>query len=223
MDRIKIAAIVLSATLSTSCSAKVENSVSIGSGLSGSGNSKTELRKLEPYHAVELDLPAELGIKVGSDKEASITTDDNLLSHITSKVTDGKLRITSDTNINDMHNLKIVLQTSKLDSIKINGAGKVSVGGLSGGNLNVSCDGAADLNASGKLDEFDASLNGAGSVNAPDLQAKKVKVSVNGAGSAVVNASDELNASITGAGSVKYKGDPKVQQQITGVGTVEKM
>jgi hypothetical protein len=43
-----------------------------------------------------------------------------------------------------------------------------------------------------------------------------------GAGSAVVNVSEVLEAKISGAGSVEYIGDPTVHQEVSGVGRVSK-
>jgi hypothetical protein len=45
---------------------------------------------------------------------------------------------------------------------------------------------------------------------------------VEGAGNAVVQTSDALDATLSGAGNVQYIGDPKVTQNVTGVGVVHK-
>jgi hypothetical protein len=223
MSKPQVLVTIVFAGALTACSANIESSDSSGTGLTGSGKMQTEARKLETYHAIQLDLPADLSVTVGTEGDAQIETDDNILPHITTKVSDGKLRIASDTSLNNMHNLKIGLKTSKLDELAVNGAGKVSLDGMSGGKLKISSNGASTITASGKLDLLDAELNGAGSISAANLSAKDAKVNMNGAGTAEVNASDNLDASITGAGNIKYKGDPKLNQRITGIGNIQKM
>jgi hypothetical protein len=217
-----IAASIFFASSISACSSNIEKSASSET-VTGTGKSKSETRKVGAFHAIDIDLPATLIVKVGSDGDMTVETDETVLPHITTKVEDGKLRITSDTNIQSMHELKISVNTSKLDDLKVDGAGKISLDGFSGGKLNVESDGASTITANGKLDKFDASLNGAGDVHAGGLEAKKAKVSITGAGNAEVNASEQLDASITGAGNIKYKGDPKIHQQINGVGNISKL
>lgn len=227
MSKLQVLVTVILSSAITACSSStsVETSSSTGDsgGIRGSGKPQSETRKLESYHQIQVDLPVNLNVAVGSEGDAQIETDDNLLPHITTTVSDGKLRIASDTNIQNMHNLKIDLKTSKLDELSVNGAGKVSMDGFSGGNLKLSSDGAATIIASGSVDKLDATLNGAGTISAANLAAKQGSVSITGAGNADVNASESLDAAITGAGIIKYKGDPKLNQRVTGVGTITKM
>src|SRR6266568_1526911 len=66
-----------------------------------------------------------------------------------------------------------------------------------------------------------AKLSGASDLKARALQARVVQISITGAGSAVVNATDTLRVAITGAGDVTYFGNPKtVEKHITGAGSI---
>lgn len=223
--QVLVTIILSSAITACSSTSSVETSSSIGdsTGINGSGKLQSETRKLENYHQIEVGLPANLNVTIGSDGDAQVETDDNLLPHITTTVSNGKLNIASDTNIQNVHNLKIELKTSKLDELSVKGAAKVSLEGFSGGNLKLSSNGAATINASGKLDKLDANLKGAGTINAANLAVKEGTVSITGAGNAELNASESLDAAITGAGVIKYKGDPKLKQRVTGVGTITKI
>ena len=53
------------------------------------------------------------------------------------------------------------------------------------------------------------------------MAAKQATVHSSGVGSAVVNASDKLDATVSGVGSVEYLGSPQVQQSVSGVGSVK--
>ena len=54
------------------------------------------------------------------------------------------------------------------------------------------------------------------------MESGRVEIGVEGTGSAVVNASEELDAKVGGAGSVEYVGDPTVKEDVSGVGRVSK-
>jgi hypothetical protein len=59
-------------------------------------------------------------------------------------------------------------------------------------------------------------------LQAGDLMAQDVEISVTGAGKADVYASNLLRAAITGAGNVSYHGNPKsVEKKIAGAGKIE--
>ncbi len=74
----------------------------------------------------------------------------------------------------------------------------------------------------GKADEQEINILGSGTYQAKDLESKVVKINVAGAGSAIVNVSEELDAEISGVGSVEYIGDPTVKQDVNGAGQVGK-
>ncbi len=74
----------------------------------------------------------------------------------------------------------------------------------------------------GKADEQEINILGSGTYQAQNLRSKESTIDVAGAGSAVVNVSEELDAEISGVGSVEYIGDPTVKQDVNGAGQVSK-
>ncbi len=78
------------------------------------------------------------------------------------------------------------------------------------------------MRAGGEADEQEIDISGSGDYRAEGLDSKLVKIGVSGAGSAIVNASEELDANVSGAGSVEYVGDPTVEQDVSGAGRVSK-
>ena len=82
--------------------------------------------------------------------------------------------------------------------------------------------GGVKLEFDGVADELDASLSGAGYLDAINLKTRKTDFSIEGVGAGSVYATDELNTSISGVGKIRYKGDPKVFKNIEGIGIVSK-
>ena len=81
-------------------------------------------------------------------------------------------------------------------------------------------EGGVKFELDGIAGELDASISGAGYIDASDLKTKKTDIKVEGVGGGSVYATEELNATIQGVGKIKYKGDPKVYKNIEGVGLV---
>jgi hypothetical protein len=89
-------------------------------------------------------------------------------------------------------------------------ANKVKVVGQ--GGVKLEFDGVADL--------LDATLSGAGYLDAIDLKTKETDIRIEGVGAGSVYATDILNATISGVGKIRYKGEPKVNKKIEGIGLV---
>jgi hypothetical protein len=76
--------------------------------------------------------------------------------------------------------------------------------------------------AHGKANDQQVTVSGVGSYDGSDFATKTAKVNVSGVGSAIVNASDTLDATVSGVGNIEYLGNPKVTSHVSGVGTVKK-
>ncbi|WNJ18544.1 head GIN domain-containing protein [Pontibacter sp. G13] len=111
------------------------------------------------------------------------------------------------------------LQTDRL-CIKFSGASEADLD-IEADNLEVHMSGASDMNLSGSADQMEIKASGAGEIQAKDLQAEHVQVSVSGAGSVSVYASESLQASASGAGNVTFRGNPsQISQHVSGAGSI---
>ncbi len=86
--------------------------------------------------------------------------------------------------------------------------------------MTITIGGTGTVKISGETDSQAVFVTGSGEYRAEDLRSKEAKVAVAGAGSAVVKASDSLDAKVSGAGSVEYIGDPTVDQDVSEAGRV---
>jgi hypothetical protein len=87
-------------------------------------------------------------------------------------------------------------------------------------NVKLIGQGGVKIEFDGVANELDASLSGAGYLEAIDLKTKKIDVKIEGVGAGSVYATEELNATISGIGKIRYKGEPKVFKKIEGIGLV---
>jgi hypothetical protein len=93
---------------------------------------------------------------------------------------------------------------------------------LKANRLDVIGDGGVKFEFDGIANELNASLAGAGYLDATDLKTKKCDFKIEGIGAGCVNVSETLNASISGIGKIRYKGDPQVNKKIEGIGLVSR-
>lgn len=89
-------------------------------------------------------------------------------------------------------------------------------------NLTVTGEGGVKLKFNGIANELNATISGAGHLDAIDLKTKKVDLKIEGVGAASVYATDMLYATISGLGKIRYRGDPQVFKKIEGIGLVSR-
>lgn len=86
--------------------------------------------------------------------------------------------------------------------------------------IDVIGEGGVKFEFDGVANELNASMSGAGYLDAIDLKTKRCDFKIEGVGAGTVNVSEMLNATISGVGKIRYKGDPQVFKKIEGIGLV---
>ena len=189
-----------------------------------SGPAVSEQRTVESFHAIEMRGAATIDVLVGPAQSISLTAARETLAALDASVKNGTLILEQRKRgfwMMKHGNLQIRITAPTLDAVAINGAGDVSINGLTGGELSLAVQGASDLEASGKVDTLNASINGAGDMDLSRLVATTATVAVNGAGDLTVNVTGTLNAEVNGVGSIDYLGHPAtVVPAIHGVGSI---
>ena len=218
----------------------------VGPSKPGSGNVVSETRKVEDFHAIEVNYPAQIVVTQGSSASVKVEADDNFLPGLQTRVQSGTLKILYKADdrqwINPTKTVRITIVVKELDRMSISSTGDVRIEGVESDKLRMSVDGAGNLDlrdiavkdlsidlsgagsmdASGEADNFDLNISGFGSFNGKDLHTKTANVELSGAGSATVWVDDELDAQVSGVGSVNYYGSPTVSKQVSGVGSISR-
>lgn len=186
----------------------------------------TQTREVENFTAIELRGAGEINITVGEPAAVTLEGRERTLERVDTRVSGETLIIdVAKTRgwFSDFGKLKIDIAMPELKSLESNGAGEITVKGLSGGEQRVRLAGAHELTAEGALDRLDIEVSGAGSVDYEKVVAVEAKVRVNGAGSVDVHATESLDAEVNGVGAIEYSGDPKkVESNLHGLGTIRR-
>ena len=218
-----------SSTSSSSTSSQVVSSGATdeevaGEGTGSSDNVVSESRDVGGFDEVELRGVGNLSIRQTGTEGLTVEAEEDVLPKIRTQVEDGRLVIAPESNtaISTTEPINYELTVDDLRALKLSGSGDVEAEGISTGELAVSVGGSGEVRISGEADRQQVLISGSGNYRAQDLRSKKVEIDVGGAGSAIVNASEALDARVSGAGSVEYVGDPTVEQEVSGAGQVSK-
>ena len=93
---------------------------------------------------------------------------------------------------------------------------------LKANKVKVIGEGGVKFEFEGIADELDASISGAGHLDAIDLKTKRCEFKIEGVGAGSVYATETLIATINGVGKIRYKGDPQIYKKIEGIGLVSR-
>jgi Putative auto-transporter adhesin, head GIN domain len=189
--------------------------------LHGEGPVRTERRNLSPFTQIEVNGAFDLQVVCGRGLKIEVTAQDNLLSHIRTRIYGPTLVIDTDAAICTQKALRIDIGTPRLGALTVNGAVDATVSGIDAPGFSLALSGAGDVQLSGKATTLDARLTGAGDLRAETLQTRRTVVVLDGAGEAAVHASRHLTATIAGAGDITVYGNPpQIDETITGMGEV---
>jgi Putative auto-transporter adhesin, head GIN domain len=194
--------------------------VAVGCGTKGSGHFASSTRSVGAFTKVEARGAIELDFTGGSGPKVEIQGDDNLISHVTTKVSGGRLVLDTVGSMRPSLPLVAKVSAPSIDAIDGNGATKIRARNLTGPELSVDVSGASDAELSGAVGSLDLNLSGAGSIDTRALAADKVTIHVSGAGDVHIGAPKTLDVHISGAGSVDYAGHPTITQSISGAGSI---
>jgi hypothetical protein len=189
-------------------------------GIRGNGHVVTDQRTVADFSEIEASGAFQIEWRSGSPS-LSITTDENLFSHIKSEVTGARLRLRSHDNLWPTHGVKVVVSSSARIGAKFSGATRLTANQLSGAKFAIESSGAAKVSLDGKVDQFFADMTGASKLEADSLQTRTAEISTTGASHAEIAVSETLKVSITGAGKVIYSGNPPtIEKHISGAGKI---
>jgi len=113
------------------------------------------------------------------------------------------------------------LQTERL-ALTFGGAGRVWIGTLTAGLLEVDLRWAGQIEVAGRVTQQRVQVS-MGTYSAPKLESRQAAVTLKGAGNATVWAVDTLDLIVRGPGSVAYYGSPAVRHSLSPVARVTRL
>ena len=183
-----------------------------------------QARDVATFTSVSSQGVYKMTVNVGQKQSVLLSGSDAALAKVSTKVVDGALVVSTtgrkpNTSGHDADDVSVVINVEQLSQFQMEGAGKTDINNLSGERFQLNYQGVGLLNATGKVQTLVLKAEGVGSVNARDLEAKHVDVSLQGVGSVKVRATESLRAKLEGIGSLTYYGKPvRISKTVEGIG-----
>ena len=190
--------------------------------IKGSGRRVLEKRNVTPFTAISTEGSFTIEVTCQKEPGLEVEGDDNVLSVVTSEVSNNVLRLRNTKNYDSSEPVKFKISVPNLEGLSVSGAGSIDIKGLNNDKLEIDSSGAPTINVTGKTKLIDIDSSGAGKIDTHNLHASRAVVDSKGVAQIDLDVADQLDVTISGPSSVYYKGDPKVNKTINGPGRVER-
>lgn len=197
-----------------------DGEVRMGGGTRGSGVRSEETRVVEDFHAVRLQAPARVHVRVGEARSIRVAGDDNVVPEVRTRVSNGTLIVELEGSWRLRDELELTLSLPTLESFRIEGSGSVSIDGVQAERLELAIEGSGALTARGSVRELRATIEGSGELDLDELQAKQAELSIEGSGAIEAAVSEGLHYTIEGSGSIAYSGTATSHGSVEGSGAL---
>ena len=232
---------VIIAVLFTSCHIK---DIDLGNGIDGSGNVITEKRTInESFTKIDVSRGIEVIVEQDNDEAVEVEADDNIIQHITTKVENGVLVVSTDESIDFAESMTVKvkmptingLEATSGSNIKTNATikgNKIAVKSSSGSEIEVTLEyeavttestSGSEQTLAGKTLKLTTASSSGSEINADHLIANEIISESTSGSSTTVHPLVNLKAKASSGSSINYKGTPKnVTEEETSGGDVSK-
>jgi hypothetical protein len=236
----KVIAIAILATLFSACNANIN----LGDGIDGNGKVATQTRNVgSNFSKIDANRGLNVIIEQSESFFVEVEADDNLQSHIITKVENETLVITTDENIDEATAKNIRVKMPKLSDLESSSGSSVKIIGVFTGNeidvktssgsetnLNLEYDKIAfqstsgsTLNARGKALRLTTRSSSGSSIEARELLANDVNSESSSGSSTEIHPIVSLVGKASSGSSINYSGSPKtISKEESSGGSVSK-
>ncbi len=232
----KIIIAIVVALFATSCKLDLDN------GIDGSGNVITETRTInEPFSKISVNSGIEVIVEQANNINVEVEADDNIIKHITTKVENGTLVISTDEDIDSAEKEIVRVKMPTIQSLETTSGSNISssntlkgtslVAKSSSGseieiaveydNVKTESTSGSEITLSGKALSLSTSSSSGSQINAESLLANNVNSQSTSGSSTDVHPLVKLTAKASSGSSIGYDGTPKnIEKEETSGGSV---
>jgi hypothetical protein len=212
--------------------------------ISGKGTPEKYVINVGQYDGIKAEGLCEIQYYASPSNTVTLEVQPNLREYFEVEVENGELivRTTKRINYNSGKTPVLTVSTPTLNSLTIAGACTfktidkiktdtfyLEISGAGEGKaeldvnrLKTNMSGAGSFELSGKADNADIKVSGAGELKAFSLQIREASVNFSGAGAIRISCSEKLSIEASGAGTVEYKGSPILSVNTRGAVSIKK-
>lgn len=185
---------------------------------------KTEVREFSGFTKIEASGSLNVVIVVGKDFKVELESSKKELAEIVTEADGDTLKIHSkkDWSISKTE-VAVRISLPKLVAAEISGNSIAVISNVKSEDLSLKLNGASSIKISGEAENVEIIANGASKIEAENLKTKNTACKIHGSSTAVINASNSLDANAYGSSNVLFGGNPKtVKQNTSGASFVRK-
>lgn len=222
----KIVIATVMAILFTSCDMHID----LGDGIDGNGDVRTEKRDVKgDFTKIEAKRGLNVEVEQSNSYFVEVEADENLLEHITTKVENGTLIITTDENIDEYEAKTIRVKMPTITSLETtSGASLTGQNTFLGANLNAKSSSGSEIDIEVEIDTIDCETSSGSSItikgksltlttsassgseiDARNLMANEITSESTSGSSTEVYPIEILKAKASSGGSINYIHSPK--------------
>lgn len=210
--------------------------------IEGNHNVVTETRNVSSFTELRSEGAYDVYLIHDTVYYVQVEAEENLLPYIDTDISGNELVIKTHDhrNLKEHYTIKIYVHAPDVNSVTLEGSGKIDCDSISENSYDIHLDGSGDISVdqaacdktrtkisgsgevsiSGNANETDFDISGSGDINSYGLLQDTCFADISGSGSMFVNVVKFLDVHITGSGKVHYYGNPVVNTDITGSGMV---
>lgn len=200
----------------------IESPISFSFGkVQGSGNTVTEKREISDFKNIDVSGIFRVEIVAQKDFSLEIEADDNLLELITTEVDGETLKIGHAKKFSTRQSITLRISAPNIENLDVSGVSKTNLTNLDNDSLKIDSSGASRIKIEGATKHLVIDTSGASKIDAKELSAAEVTVDASGASRAYVNVSEVLSADLSGASNVSYTGNPsEINKKTSGASNI---
>jgi hypothetical protein len=188
----------------------------------GSGKREIQKREVAPFTSISTEGAFTIEITCQKDLGMEVEGDDNVLSLVSSEVSNNVLRLRNTKNYSVSEPVRFKISVPNLEGLAVTGAGRIEIKGMNNEKFEIDSEGAPTISVSGNTKLIDIDTSGAGKIDTQNLHAARAVVDSKGVSKIDLDVTDQLDVTVSGPSLVTYKGDPVVNKTVHGPGKVEK-
>ncbi len=205
-------------------------------------DSSTRTYHVQPFTKIYLEGTYKVVLQQGTQAGLKIKTDEDNFKYIDVQSNEQSLSLKITKKHFDFDQLILYITFKELESLTVEGGMRLETVGyielkdfylhVEGGasvdmkvkadRLKVLGEGGVKMELNGVANELNASISGAGHIDAIDLKTKRCDFTIEGLGTGSVYVTEVFNATINGVGKIRYAGDPKIYKKIEGIGSISR-
>lgn len=181
----------------------------------GQGPVTSEAREVGSFSRIEATAGIRVEVRMGSVQAVEVAAQENLLPVISTDLRGDTLSIEASEDFTTVEPVTVTVVIPALDGITLSGGSRATVD-VDTERIEIRIDGGAHITAAGSVGSLALDADGGATASLEDLSVRSATVSMDGAATATLTASDSVTGTAAGGSRLTVIGDADVSVEESG-------